>query len=256
MRRISSRQWINLIVTVATIIMNGLANAVPFNGQTTGEISDRYRVFFVPAGYVFSIWGLIYVALIGFSIYQLLPSNRDSVPLKRISPWYVVSCLANATWILLWHFELLTLTVPVMLVLLLSLIMIYQRLGIGRSRACGVELWLSHIPFSIYLGWITVATVANVTTALYAQNWGGWGVAPTAWAVIMLAVASLITVAIINSRRDLAYTLVILWAFIGIAVQHAATALVSGAAGVLAAAILVIYLVVVLGARGQSETSL
>ena len=228
------RQVINLLATVVTITINGLANALPINGQTTGEISDRFRVYFVPAGYVFSIWGLIYLALIAFAVYQALPAQRENPHLRRIGYLFALSCVANSAWIFLWHYEFFELTLVAMFGLLLSLIAIYLRLDIGRVRVSTAEKWLVHIPFSIYLGWITVATIANVTAVLYYLNWDGWGISPEMWAVIMLVVGAGIASAVSISRGDVAYVLVIVWAFVGITVKQVNTLLVAITAGLMA----------------------
>lgn len=234
MKKATLMPWANLAALTLALVMNGLANALPLNGQTTGEISDRFPVYFVPAGYVFAIWGLIYLGLLAFGIYQALPAQRDNPSLQRIGYWFALGCVANAVWILLWHYEFFVLTVPVMLVLLISLIVIYLRLGIGRSPASSVETWLVRVPFSIYLGWITVATVANVTDALSYLGWSGWGIGPQVWAVIMLFVAAGIALLVNWTRADVAYVLVIVWAFAGIAVKQANVELVARAARAMA----------------------
>lgn len=227
------RQWANLIAFAFTVTVNGLANALPLNNQTTGEISDSFQVFFVPAGYVFSIWGLIYLALAGFVVYQLLPAQRQNPGLRRIGYWFVISCLANGIWIFLWHYEYFALTLVAMLVLLISLLQIYLRLDIGRSKVSASERFFIHLPFSIYLGWITVATIANATSLLDYLNWNGWGVAPEIWAVIMLVVAAVVSLAMAWLRADIAYLLVIIWAVVGIAVKQADTILVANTAWVM-----------------------
>ena len=230
MRKDTLRQLVVVLAVVATVVLNGLANALPLNGLTTGEISDRFQVYFVPAGYVFSIWGLIYLALAAYAVYQALPAQRENARLGRIGYLFVLSCLANVTWLFLWHYEQFAWTVVAMIGLLLSLIAIYLRLGIGRTQVPPAERWLVHVPFSIYLGWITVATVANVTSLLDHVNWGGWGIQPAVWAVLMLVVGAAIASAVGLTRGDVAYMLVIVWAFVGIAVKHAATPLVATAA--------------------------
>jgi len=229
------RPWVNVVAVIATIVVNGLANALPLNGLTTGEISDRFQVYFVPAGYVFSIWGLIYLALIGFAVCQVLPAQRENPRLNRVGYLFAASCVANIAWLFLWHYEQFELTVVAMAALLALLIAIYLRLGIGRAAVPAAEKWLVQVPFSIYLGWITVATVANVTSLLDYLNWGGWGLSPEAWAVIMLVVAGVIAAAVSFTRGDVAYMLVILWAFAGIGVKQGDTAVVSGAAWVMTA---------------------
>ena len=227
MRNDTIRQLVNVVALVATLGVNGLANALPLNGLTTGEISDRFEVYFVPAGYVFSIWGLIYLALAAFVILQALPAQRDNPRLRRMGYLFALSCAANLAWLFLWHFEVFPLTLVAMVVLLLSLIAIYLRLGIGRSTVSSVERWLVRVPFSIYLGWVTVATIANVTSLLDYLNWGGWGISPEAWAVIMLVTATVVASAVALTRGDIAYSLVLIWALSGIAVKHADTPVVS-----------------------------
>jgi hypothetical protein len=200
--------------------VNGLANAIPLNGRTTGSISDGFQVLFVPAGYVFSIWGLIYIGLIAFGIYQALPSQRANPRLRRMGYLFALSCLANSAWIFLWHYGYFLLTLVVMVLLLASLIAMYLILGIGRKEVSTAEKWLVNIPFSIYLGWITVATIANATDVLDYVRWNGWGLAPEVWFVIVMVAAVAITAAVALTRGDIAFLLVIIWAFVGIAVKQ------------------------------------
>lgn len=222
--------WVNLATVIVALVVNGLANALPLNGQSTGALSDKFKVFFVPAGYVFAIWGVIYIALIAFTIYQLLPGQRDNPRLARIGWLFAFSNLANAAWLFTWHYELLPLSVVVMLSLLLSLIAIYVRLDIGRARVTTIEKWCVDIPFSIYLGWISVATIANITDLLYAWKWDGFGIAPELWAAVMLVVASALALVMTWTRRDLAYLLVIIWSFVGIAIKQSAVPIVANTA--------------------------
>ena len=243
MNKDTPRQVINVLAVVATIAVNGLANALPLNGQTTGEISDRFQVYFVPAGYVFSIWGLIYIALVAFAVYQALPSQQDNPRLRRVGYLFALSCVANIAWLFLWHYELFPLTLVAMLTLLLLLIAIYLRLDIGRARVPTAEKWLVDVPFSIYLGWISVATIANVTTVLKYLNWGGWGISAQAWAVVMLAAGLGIASAVSLTRGDIAYMLVIAWAFAGIGVKQAGTPPVAIAAWVATALVGLMLLV-------------
>jgi hypothetical protein len=243
MKTITTRQIVNVVVTVAVIIVNILANALPLNGLDTGEISDRFDIYFVPAGYVFSIWGLIYLGLIAFTIFQALPAQRDSAFLDHIGYLYAFSGAANIVWLFLWHYEVFTLTLLAMLAILGSLTAIYVRLKVGREKVSAQERWLVHVPFSVYLGWISVATVANTTQLLYYLNWGGWGIAPEVWAAVMLVVAAAIALTGNLARGDVAYNLVFVWAYVGIAVKHADTPTVSWTAWILAAVIAVMLIV-------------
>jgi hypothetical protein len=221
------RQVVNVLATLLVIGINAAANRLPLNGQTTGEISDRFDVYFVPAGYVFAIWGLIYLGLLAFTIYQALPSQRENPRLRALGYFYALSCLANIIWLFLWHYEFFVWSLVAMVALLLLLIASYLRLETGLNRVSGAETWLARVPFSIYLGWITVATVANATSLLDYLGWNGWGLAPEWWAVIMLVVAAAIASLVSITRGDVAYVLVIVWAFVGIAIKHTGTPLVS-----------------------------
>ena len=189
----------------------------------------------VPAGYVFSIWGLIYIGIVAFAIYQALPSQRDRSSLRPVRLYYTVSSVANMAWIFLWHYDFLPHSLLAMVTLLLSLIGIYLSLGMGRSRASQAERWAARIPFSVYLGCITVATVANFSAVLYDSPWNAWGIGQVVWAVIILLVAASIAAGVSITRGDIAYVLVIVWAFAGIAVKHTGTPTVAVAAAVLAA---------------------
>jgi benzodiazapine receptor len=248
------RQSVNVVAVIATIVANGLANALPLNGQTTGEISDRFQVYFVPAGYVFSIWGLIYLGLILFAVYQALPGQRDNPRLSRIGYLFALSCVANIAWLFLWHYEQFPLTLVAMLLLLALLMAIYVRLGIGRVAAPTSERWFVHLPFSIYLGWVTVATIANVTSVLDYWSWGGWGISAEVWTVIMLIAGAGIASVVSLTRGDVAYMLVIMWAFAGIAIKHVDTPVVAVAAWVMTAVVALMLAVGVIKRRRSGRT--
>ncbi len=213
------RQLIVILTTAMTLLVNALANALPINGLTTGEISNRFQVYFVPAGYVFSIWGVIYLGLLAYTIVQALPAQRANPRLRAIGWWTVLANLANTAWIFLWHYERFVLTLPVMFLLLAALLVIYVRLGVGRTTVPRLEIWTVRLPFSIYLGWITVASIANVSAVLDYLQWNQWGFSDGVWMLGILAVVVLLSAAMNFSRRDLAYALVILWALAGIGVK-------------------------------------
>lgn len=227
MKKDMFRQIVVLLTVLVTLVVNALANALPLNGQNTGEISDRFQVYFVPAGYVFSIWGVIYLGLIAYAIFQALPSQRQNPRLQATGWWIVLGGLANSLWIFLWHYEQFPLTLGAMLVLLLTLVVTYLRLGIGKTTVPTAEKWAVRLPFSIYLGWITVATVANVTSLLDYLKWNAFGIAPEIWMSIVLVAVLLIAVAMNFTRRDIAYAAVILWALAGISLKHADVATVA-----------------------------
>jgi hypothetical protein len=217
------RQAVTFLMIAATIFVNTLANTLPINGQNTGEISDRFEILFVPAGYVFSIWGLIYLGLTAFAVFQALPSQRENELQKTIAPYIWLGSLANIAWIFFWHYELFPLTLVAMLILLASLLVTFIRISGARGGMTRWQYWLVEVVFAIYLGWITVATVANVTQVLYFFNWNGWGISDGLWAAVMLAVATLLGFLMLWRERSIPYVLVLIWAFIGIALKHAGT---------------------------------
>ena len=239
------RQISVVFALIITISVNVLSNALPFNGLSAPEIADSFDVYFVPAGYVFSIWSVIYLGLIAYSVFQLLPTQRENPRLRQIGWWFVLSCAANSIWLFLWHYGYFALSVVAMLILLNSLIVIYLRLGIGRLTVPAVEGWLVHLPFSVYLGWITVATIANITAFLDFINWTGFGIAPEIWTIVMLVVATAVAGLMAYSRQDIAYLLVLIWAFIGIGVEQSDTSQVANFS-YLAAAIVAIFVILVI----------
>lgn len=238
----TARQIANLVTVLLALTVNILASTLPLNGQNTGEISDRFQVYFVPAGYVFAIWGIIYLGWIAFIIYQFLPSQKENPRLRRLGYLFAISNLFNAGWLFAWHYNLFGLSVLIMLSLLGLLIASYLRLDVNRASASRAERWSVDIPFSIYLGWITVATVANVTDWLYLVEWNGFGIAAPAWAVIMIGVASILGVLMTILRRDAAYLLVLVWSFIGIAIKQTAAPDVVTAAWVAAGLMFILAL--------------
>jgi len=253
MKKITRNQIITILATLLTIVVNGLANGLPLNGKGTGEISDRFDIFFVPAGYVFSIWLLIYLGLAAFTIYQALPAQRESELLKKIYPAYWIGSLANSVWIFLWHYEFFPLTLIAMLTLLASLLYIYRQFpttGLDQNQK-----WFVKLTFSIYLGWISVATIANISQVLYFINWGGWGISAAAWAVIMLAIATVLGLLMLWQEKDSAYTLVLVWAFVGIAFSQADTALVANTAWVTATLLALAVIIIPFLKRGSSVRS-
>jgi hypothetical protein len=221
------RQISVVVVMLATIVINILANALPINGMNTGAISDSFHVYFVPAGYVFAIWGIIYIGLIAYAVYQALPSQKENPLLQATGWWVVLGGLANNAWIFLWHYLQFVGTLGAMLILLATLIAVYVRLGINRSKVSAGETWAVRVPFSIYLGWITVATIANVTDVLDYLKWNRFGISDATWMVVVLGAVVLITGLMNFLRRDIAYALVLLWALAGIAVKFPAAGVVT-----------------------------
>lgn len=212
------------------VTVNALANLLPLNGVTTAELSDSYPNYFVPAGYVFSIWGVIYLLLLAFTVHQFR-SGQDQEYVKKIGWLFALSSVLNAAWIFLWHWRLVALSLVAMFGLLGSLIMIYLRLDIGKAKPPRDERLYVHLPFSVYLGWITVAPIANIVAFLVSSGWESYGTAAIYWTLLVIGVAVALTLANLYTRGDAAYSLVIVWALGGILYKQMAVALISYAAG-------------------------
>jgi hypothetical protein len=240
------------LATAATLLVNYLANALPINGQRTGDVTRRIDVYFAPAGYVFSIWSIIYLGLLAYSVYLgfvLMRRRRDSGAARAVAPWYLLTAAANCTWLVAWHHNRFAVSMALMLVLLVSLIVIYRRQA-ARPPVSTVEKWSVHIPFRVYLGWISVATIANATVALDAAGWDGFGLSEPTWGVIMVLVAAALGLVMLVRFADTAYALVLIWALTGIAVELRDTTAILTAALAGAAVLAVALAVTVLRRRG------
>jgi benzodiazapine receptor len=211
----------NIIAFVLTVIVNSLAGSTTLiGGKTTADISNLYPTLITPAGYVFAIWGAIYILLGIFVVYQALPSEKGREYQNKISWLFILSSLLNVIWLFLWQNEILSLSVVVMFLLLVSLIVIYLRLNIGKSTTSLREKLAVHLPFSVYLGWITIASIANVAAFLVSIGWDGFGISLETWAILIIIVSLLITLTVVTMRKDIAYALVIVWALLGIAANQ------------------------------------
>ncbi|HPA25808.1 MAG TPA: tryptophan-rich sensory protein [bacterium] len=211
--------FVRLTTLVAYIIMvtvNFLAVSLPLAGRDTGAISDSYPNLFAPAGYAFSIWGLIYILLGIYVIYQL--PRKDNALAARVNQVFIVNALLNAAWLFAWHYDVIWLSVIIMLAMLATLIKIAD---ITRASAQTIkESRLVRLPFSVYFGWITVATIANITVLLVSLGWNGFGLSEVFWTVVVLLVGALIGSWRTLHDRSIPYGLVLLWAYGAILSKH------------------------------------
>lgn len=206
----------------AAFAVNVLANVKPLDGLTIGQISNTMfgDVLITPANYAFAIWGLIYLGLLALGIYQGLPFQRHNPSLRQMGYLLVLASASQIAWVVLFQYQQFTLSLVAMLAILLPLIGIYLRLRIGTRWVSPREKWFIHIPVSIYLAWISVATIVNVALTLDHLNWSGWGISPEGWTAIALIVGAAITATVTLQRADMAYTFVIVWAFVAIALRQ------------------------------------
>ena len=214
----------NIIALLLTIAVNYLSSAGIFNGVTVADISDQYHNYFTPAGYAFSIWGVIYLGLLAFVIYTgkslfSKDESNDEVVLK-VGWWFVLSCIANSLWIVLWVNNILWATVLVMLFLLICLIKIILNLNMEMDYHPLKKYLLIYWPFAIYAGWVSVAFIADISAFLVKINWNGFGISPVIWTIIMIAIAGLLNLLVVWKRNLREFAIVGVWALIAIAVEN------------------------------------
>lgn len=220
---------------VTLIVMNYLSNTGVFGGQTNSDVSAKYPTLVTPAGYAFSIWGVIFLGLLAFAIYQALPTQRTNPRFRATGWWVVLNAFCNAIWSPLFNNERIGLALIVILVMLFSLAVIEQRLlerphmpliptdpdvTLSESSASRAETWLARIPFSIYFGWLTIATILNVAVYLKSTEFSLMGLSEQTWAIAILVTGLLIGAIVFNRFRSIAYILVFTWAYAAIVVKQ------------------------------------
>jgi hypothetical protein len=221
MNKPTSLAILNLLGGFTVLVVNTLANTLPINGLNTGEVSRLYPNLFVPAGFTFSIWSIIYYLMLGFMAISVkwlwnAPTLRPGQLAMEISPLFLATCILNSAWILAWHHLLVGTSVLVMLAFLITLIFIYIRLQKHRKSVSGYKkIFLYHF-FVVYLGWISVASIANITAWLVSQKWTGFGIDPAFWSLTMIAIAIVLAILFVSVKREHAYGWVIAWALFGI----------------------------------------
>lgn len=220
----------NIIALVLALIVNAMATSLPLGGQTPPEISAKYPSLFTPAGFTFAIWGVIYLLLLVFTIYQALPGQRSNATLARIDVLFKANCVANAAWLVAWHYDYLLTSMLIMIFILATLTTIYRALDSQRAKASSIERWVLYLPFSVYTAWICVAAIANISIIQNAFGWDNIGTDTVTWTLAKLALAGAIGASMIVRKNDLGFILVIAWAAYGIAAKQVDVPAVWGAA--------------------------
>lgn len=216
---------VRILVTLtylAMVVVNALANTLPINGRQTGAVSDAYGNLFAPAGITFAIWGLIYFLLGAHVLYQLglfhEGDRGDAGLLTKVGVLFAASSVANTAWVFAWHYDVIWLSALLLVSMLVLLILITK--AIREATLTGRERLFVRLPFSVYFGWITVATVANITVWLVSTGWDGFGIDESVWAALIIVVAAAIGTVTMLRNRDVAYGLVLVWAYLGIVIKH------------------------------------
>ncbi|MEM8778627.1 MAG: tryptophan-rich sensory protein [Cyanobacteria bacterium P01_G01_bin.49] len=241
----SIRQWANFIAILTAFATNVLANIAPINGLTIGEISNQLfpNVLITPASYAFAIWGLIYLGLISLGIYQVLPSHSNDPYLQKMGYFLVIASGAQILWVFLFLSRYFFLSVIAMLGILISLIILYLRLGISLNRVTKPQKWLINFPISLYFGWISVATIVNVALALTWRNWNGTGLSDVAWTIIMIIIAAILASIIRIRRLDSVYCGVFVWALVAISIGQSESLPIVSTASIFAGILILVMVV-------------
>lgn len=244
--RVTGLQVGNLAAFVAVIVVNSLAGGTRLvGGRNTADVSAAYPTLITPAGFTFSIWGVIYALLAAFIVFQLMPRHRRDRFNARVGYFFILSSLFNITWLFLWQYEYIVASVPLIFALLATLVVIYLRLDIGKARVALGERLFVHLPISVYLGWITIASIADVSSAVVSVGWGGFGLAPSTWAQMAVIVALGTTLVVLGARRDVAYGSVVVWALVGVTanqLEHPEVTFVTGASAIIVIAAIFLLL--------------
>ncbi|GGD46362.1 hypothetical protein GCM10011514_08010 [Emticicia aquatilis] len=223
---VKTLQILNWGFFVAMVATNYLANALPFNDKTTKQLSDQYPNLFVPAGITFSIWGIIYIMLFIFcvkqskNLFSKVPDPSTNALVDKIGLRFIVSCILNMFWIVYWHFEHLFFSVIIMLSLLITLIDIVRRIDyLSKNHEINIPM-IAKAAFGTYLGWICIATIANITAVLVFFGWGALGQSETFWTCLMVLIGALIASWALNKLNNAFIGAAVLWAFVGILIQR------------------------------------
>ena len=218
-------QYLNILTFFMTIVVNALANIIPIGGRTTGGVSDSYPDLFAPAGITFSIWSVIYTLLGIFVFYtgrDLFTKEEADIPyIEQISFYYILSNILNSIWIFSWHYDIIPLSWVLMIGIFLTLMKIYLSLNIGIEDIPTRDKILVHVPFSVYFGWISIATIANTTALLVAMGLNNFlGIPDPLWTILVIIVALILTFLMQILRKDIAFSFVVVWASIGIVIKR------------------------------------
>ncbi|MDR5658935.1 hypothetical protein RH915_05490 [Serpentinicella sp. ANB-PHB4] len=211
-----TRRWVNLVTFILLIITNILANYLKLNNQTTGEVADKFPTYFVPASFTFLIWGLIYLLLLSFTIYQFKRRNKRNPYIVAVGYWFSLSNILSSLWLVLWHYEVIVYAFFTMIALTITLVKIYYNIITCRYRAKLTDNILVKVPFTMYLSWISFATIANLDILLYSLDWNQWGLSKEAWFIVLLGLVTMLISFLLLFRKDMIFWLVFAWGFWGI----------------------------------------
>ena len=252
--QVSSRRWGVVALFLVTVFINYASTTFLFGDRDTGEVSDQYSTLFTPAGYAFAIWGLIYLTLGVYVAYQAFWAREDQSVYDQLAPLLMVNLLANSLWLPSFQYEQIALSVIFMLIILATLIQLHTLLTKDTTLSTRERAWV-RAPFSLYLGWISVATITNLAVFVKYSGWQIPEASESTWVVIMASVGALLAVIIARATRDWIYPLVFAWAYVAIALKQADNELISPVVWGLAAGLVVLSGIVLVRSRRKERVA-
>jgi len=223
-------QIVNVATLALVLVANGLGGSGALSGESIGMVANRYPSYFLPAGWVFGIWSLIYLWLTGFVVWQALPAQRRSGFVDRVGPWWLLNGVLNIGWVVAFSFSRFGIAMALIIGLLVSLVMLNDQIGTHRSDLSAGDRLFGSYPFDLYLAWVSVAVIANASQYLTYLGWGGWGIPGRIWSVIMMTVATALGLAMVSRRGVWLFPFVVGWALVGIGDRYAGDPLLVRAA--------------------------
>lgn len=235
--------------------MKGLALVVPpvaiftgdifaVNGMAVGEVSDAFfgDVLIIPAGFAFSIWGLIYFGILALAVAQAWPGHGDNPHFEEARIPLIANMICNFGWIVFWQSLVFPVATAILVLQFATAVWLYYAMGIpSRPAFSKVETWIRPA-MSLYLGWLTVATVVGVAVLLNYWEWGAFGLSMGAWVSIMLVIVAAVGFALTLWWDDPVYTLALVWGLIGVALRPDQAGVV-----MVTAVVAVLFLALVIG---------
>lgn len=247
------RAYTNMITFILLLVINGLGNYLPLNNQTTGEIAEKFPIYFIPAAYVFNIWILIYVMLFGFTIFQMLKAQRKNPYIHLVGYWFALSSILNVTWLIFWHYEYFILSLLTIIALLVTLTVIYSNINQQNLRAFFEDKILVKSTFSIYLAWICVATISNFNIMIYVLGWDMFGISLEHFTVLMLLLGTLVASVVTIRNNDVLFSLVFIWAFIGIGYRFSTIIIIESSSWLMSGILTVVIILTLVRKRRKKS---
>lgn len=228
MEKVKKLAWLNFIFFTIAFAVSNLSQLKLFGGQTNADVSAKYETVFTPAGVTFTIWGVIYLSLFGFTIYHLISARKDDLQAEasqavlKIGNLFILNNIATTFWVFAFTYEYIFLSMVLIIIQLITLLMIFIQLNLWDVNKSFKNKFFTQFPLSIYFAWLCVANVANISVFLVSVGWSGLGISDASWAILLIIIVALLSVFIVGFKKNIFFGMVVLWAFYGIILKRQA----------------------------------